>query len=171
MTGLLVPFRGSHPLTQPFGAVPLGLEPPMWVDYEGAKPWRARAEPFGDAARAAHVHPGIDYGMAQGTKLYAPAAGRIARGTDPRGGRWILGKIPGRNTWWYLGHLEGWLVPVGALVDAGELVAVSGATGLVTAAHVHFDVRHANVSPRMFYNPRRLLVGGDRAGVEWIVPQ
>jgi len=169
--GLLLPFKGSHPLSQRFGPVASTFQPPMWLEAADGKPWRSRPEPFAGSVAHAHVHPGVDYSMPIGTKLYAPAAGRITtRSTDPRGGRYVVLRVAGRQTWLYFGHLSGWALPLGASVDAGELVAFSGMSGLATGPHVHVDVRHGQDSPRAYYNFRRLVVGADRAGVDWIVP-
>lgn len=170
--GLLLPFRGSHPMTNPFGPVPLSLEPPAFVANDAGKPWSAELVAYPGAIAHPKVHLGVDYGMPSGTPLYALAAGRIVvRDHDPRGGLFIWVRINGRRTWWYLGHLQSFALPLYAAVTAGELVAHSGASGLVTGPHVHVGVHHEPLgAPRRYYDPRRLFVGGDHAAEPWIVP-
>lgn len=42
------------------------------------------------------------------------------------------------------GHLSQWLVMPGDTVEAGEPIAITGSTGIVTGEHLHFAVTYRN---------------------------
>src|SRR3954466_8088995 len=124
--GLLHPFRGSYPTTQGFGSPgSFGLEPAAWLLRDAGRPWRANLDELAGGTELPHVHLGIDYGLPVGTKLYAPAGGRIVhQWGEPRGGRQLELKIAGRSTWLEFAHLAEYRLREGAAVDAGELIGL-----------------------------------------------
>jgi murein DD-endopeptidase MepM/ murein hydrolase activator NlpD len=87
------------------------------------------------------VHAGIDYAVVRGTEVHAPAAGRVvlARPRIVTGSSVILEHLPGLYSIYY--HLETVKVEEGAVVEAGELLALSGSTGLSTGPHLHWEIR------------------------------
>lgn len=83
-------------------------------------------------------HKGIDFGVPEGTRIYAPYSGRIWATTDMRscGNRIVLiaaGKKFGAN------HLSRFLIRSGN-VEAGTLIGYVGNTGNSRGAHLHVDV-------------------------------
>lgn len=59
------------------------------------------------------------------------------------------------------GHLSQWLVAPGDTVSAGDPIAITGATGLVTGEHLHFAVSYSH----LWLNPLRFLFKAmDNAG-------
>jgi murein DD-endopeptidase MepM/ murein hydrolase activator NlpD len=102
-------------------------------------------------------HPGVDFGVPSGTKIFAPLAGtvRATGNTDAVPGCYSWGK------WTLIDHANGLstlyahqsvqsVVP-GQQVATGEVIGYSGNTGYSTGPHLHFTVyAKAGVSVRQF---------------------
>ena len=86
-------------------------------------------------------HSGADFLAGVGTPVAAPARGRVVLAGDTyfSGGSVILDH--GWGLYSYLAHLSRILVDEGDLVEQGDVVARSGATGRVTGPHLHWTVR------------------------------
>jgi murein DD-endopeptidase MepM/ murein hydrolase activator NlpD len=107
---------------------------------------------YADGTRGASIHAGVDYGVPKGTKVYSCAAGKVVL-AGPRivtGNSVVLEHLPGLYSLYY--HLDRIEVKEGDLVEAGSLLGYSGATGLATGPHLHWEVRAAgeNVDPDSF---------------------
>lgn len=177
MAGLLWPIKGHH-TTQRF-AGNHKFEPELFMVSDGRRPRRARSRKFQGAQRFEHLHGAIDIGCPIGTKVFAPEAGKIVRARRyPTGENYVMLQIkPG--TILFFTHLDSFRVREGRHVKRGQVIALSGNTGKkTTGPHLHWEVRittRANPDPgrsgRWFkWNPRRLKVGGDLAGLLAIVP-
>lgn len=118
-----------HTITQPFGARP---------EYYRQFGWEGG-------------HEGIDIRCPQGQNYYAPAAGIITRISDKRtdgapsayGWHIVIDHGAGWST--LLAHATSYFpMPVGAVVEGGQVVAFSGATSTVpTAPHLHLTLKRA----------------------------
>lgn len=86
-------------------------------------------------------HTGIDLAVPEGTPIHAAAPGTVIwAGT--KGGYGVLVVIDHGNGYQtYYGHLSRALVRVGQFVEVGQVIALSGNTGLSTGPHLHFEVR------------------------------
>lgn len=102
-------------------------------------------------------HPGVDFGVPLGTKIFAPLSGtvRAVGNTDTVAGcyswgKWILlDHANGLSTLY--AHLSRQAVSVGDSVKTGEVIAYSGNSGYSTGPHLHFTVyAKAGVSVRKF---------------------
>ena len=98
-------------------------------------------------------HTGTDFGWGGGTSIYAARAGRVksyAR-VGSYGNRLVIDHGDGHETWYC--HLQSASASVSEHVDGGEKVAVMGATGNVTAKHLHFMLvinrKHTNPEPHL----------------------
>jgi murein DD-endopeptidase MepM/ murein hydrolase activator NlpD len=94
-------------------------------------------------------HTGTDFQAATGTPVVAPNRGRVALAADHYfPGRTII-IDHGLGVYSYLAHLSEFTVAEGALVERGQRVALSGATGRVTGPHLHWTMRigSARVDP------------------------
>jgi len=110
--------------------------------------WPARgiiSSPFGPRIHPIHrvpsFHAGIDIVLAEGTRVYAAAPGRIVT-AGWEGGYGLLAVVDhgdGYST--YYAHLSQLLVSVGQFVEIGQTIARSGNTGLSTGPHLHFEIR------------------------------
>ncbi|NOY22840.1 MAG: peptidoglycan DD-metalloendopeptidase family protein [Acidobacteria bacterium] len=89
-------------------------------------------------------HHGVDFRARVGTPVFAVAKGRVIRaGYRKLDGNLVeLKHLDGTRTY-YL-HLSRILVGKGQLVKAHQKIGLSGRTGRVTAAHLHFGIK----SPR-----------------------
>jgi murein DD-endopeptidase MepM/ murein hydrolase activator NlpD len=86
-------------------------------------------------------HSGTDFQAATGTPVVAPNRGRVALADDlyfP--GRTII-IDHGAGVFSYLAHLSELRVKEGDVVDRGQTIGLSGATGRVTGPHLHWTLR------------------------------
>ena len=86
-------------------------------------------------------HSGADFLAGVGTPVAAPNRGRVVLAGDTyfSGGSVVLDH--GWGLYSYLAHLSRILVEAGDVVQAGDVVGHSGATGRVTGPHLHWTVR------------------------------
>jgi len=85
-------------------------------------------------------HLGIDYGAPMGSKVQAVAEGRvILAGWDGGGGREIKLRHANGYETFYL-HLSRILVHVGQHVQQGQIIALTGESGLATGPHLDFRI-------------------------------
>ena len=116
------------------------------------------ASPFG--RREGKPHDGIDLAVKEGTPVAAACAGRVAYAGDKlRGyGRLIILAHAGGLATVYA-HNSLLLVKEGDAVERGQVISRSGATGHVTAPHLHFEVRRDNrPEDPLKYLPPRVVV-------------
>lgn len=107
------PFDGKYNITQPF-------------NQPNAAIWGGN-------------HKGIDWGLPSGTPVLAVTAGRISGyGFDQKGGYYLF-LSSGDFTFKYY-HLSRFLVSHGQQVSEGQQLGASGASGVVTGPHLHFEV-------------------------------
>ena len=96
---------------------------------------------YSNGSKDVSIHAGIDFGVPRGTEVYACGAGKVvlARPRIVTGNSVIIEHLPGFYSLYY--HLETIEAAEGALVDAGALLGLSGATGLATGPHLHWEIR------------------------------
>jgi len=89
-------------------------------------------------------HTGVDLGAPEGTPVHAMQRGRVMLDADLFfSGRTIL-LDHGLGLFSFYGHLSESRVQPGRVVDAGEVIGLVGATGRVTAPHLHWAVQLGN---------------------------
>jgi murein DD-endopeptidase MepM/ murein hydrolase activator NlpD len=98
-------------------------------------------------------HKGVDLSADRGTPIYAPADGVVEVVRASRTGFGNLLKI--RHAFGFstlYAHLDGFHVKSGHFVHKGELIAMSGNTGLSTAPHLHYEVHFLDraLNPQSF---------------------
>jgi murein DD-endopeptidase MepM/ murein hydrolase activator NlpD len=86
-------------------------------------------------------HSGADFRAAEGTPVVAPNVGRVVLTGDTyfSGGSVILDH--GWGLYSYFAHLSEILVDNGDLIEPGQIVGLTGATGRVTGPHLHWTLR------------------------------
>jgi murein DD-endopeptidase MepM/ murein hydrolase activator NlpD len=96
---------------------------------------------YADGKQDTSIHSGIDYGVPTGTPVAACGPGRVvfARYRIVTGNSVIVEHLPGIYSLYY--HLDSIVTGEGALVSAGTVLGKSGATGLATGPHLHWEIR------------------------------
>lgn len=87
------------------------------------------------------LHYGIDYGVPTGNKVRACGRGKVVMAENRISTGWsvCIEHLPGLYSLYY--HMDKLNVEVGKIVNQGDLIGVSGATGLATGPHLHWEVR------------------------------
>lgn len=94
-----------------------------------------------------HFHEGIDIRVNRGTPIYAAKNGKViysSRRIHGYGNMVVIQHPNGFAT--VYAHNKKNLVRVGDLVEQGDLIGYVGATGRATGPHLHFEVRHGEIS-------------------------
>jgi Membrane proteins related to metalloendopeptidases len=98
------------------------------------------------------VHYGIDFGVPEGTAVSACGDGRVVMAENRISTGWsvVIEHAPGLYSLYY--HMKSLNVKEGQSVRQGEKIGLSGATGLATGPHLHWEVRlnMCAVSPDFF---------------------
>lgn len=97
-------------------------------------------------------HYGHDYGVPEGTDVFACAEGRVVLAEERISTGWsiVIEHLPGLYSLYY--HLSRLDVKENDYVKQGEKIGLSGSTGLATGPHLHWEVRlnMAAVTPDFF---------------------
>src|SRR6202040_2830038 len=90
------------------------------------------------------MHKGIDFAVPTGTPVMAAGGGSVsfAGYAGEYGNFVVITHANGYSTAY--GHLSRFAVKTGSRVHQGQVVAYSGATGLVTGPHLHYEIRVNN---------------------------
>lgn len=113
---------------------------------------------YGDDTFYGTKHLGEDILCPTGTKIYAPFDGEITTATfGADGGYTTIFYSPERNLSVRFLHLSKQLAMSGSKVKEGDLIALSGNTGLSTTPHIHYDIFNGRKLPPLvftnFINP------------------
>ncbi len=93
--------------------------------------------------RTLQHHQGVDYAVAEGTRVFATADGivkEIKGKTSTSGITVVIDHRNGYTTSY--SHLQSVKVKRGHRVQRGEIIALSGNSGLSLAPHLHYEVRY-----------------------------
>jgi murein DD-endopeptidase MepM/ murein hydrolase activator NlpD len=172
MAGLRKPFKGTYPMTQGFGHVGNPLEPVGWREPKvGGQTWRASYTKVAGWSRFDDLHFGTDWDCPMRTPMLAMEAGEVVDvGYTPGRGRYVVVRVTGTDFRYRLQHLYRVDVKVGKKVARGDQLGLSGTSGASTGSHLHVEVWRGGQAGGTRYNVQRLMVGGDKADVSWIVP-
>ncbi|MGL4972576.1 MAG: murein hydrolase activator EnvC family protein [Culicoidibacterales bacterium] len=97
-------------------------------------------------------HTGADYGAYVGAPVVAATSGVVtAAGSDSSRGNYVTISHDGATTQYY--HLNSINVSPGQTVSGGQMIGTMGATGFVTAPHLHFElwINGVNVNPGLYF--------------------
>lgn len=107
---------------------------------------------YSDGKSSTSLHYGIDFGVPSGNEVRSCAAGKVVMAEEriSTGYSVAVEHLPGLYSLYY--HNSELKVKEGDFVKKGDLIAISGATGLATGPHVHWEMRLAMeaVSPDFF---------------------
>ena len=135
---------------------------------QGGTVWTDKAYPFGSTRGGSlRPHHGVEFNVPSGTQILAAASGTVVvAGADdvelvgPQSN--FYGQVVViQHDFLYLnqpvytlyGHLSELFVNVGQTVAAGDIIALSGATGVADGSHLHFEVRVGENSYNASRNP------------------
>lgn len=111
----------------------------------------------GTGSNTDEVHPGVDIAVPIGSPVRAAGGGSVLQaGEDPEYGLFVVVEHPDSLQSKY-GHLSRLTVTPGQLVQAGQVLGLSGNTGRSSAPHLHFEIRREGtpIDPRtMLKEPR-----------------
>ena len=133
-TAFVRPVHGAW-ISQEFGCTSVAIEP--------RDPW----------CPGGHWHSGVDLAAAQGTPVYATAAGvaHVLMGATGFGLHVIIDHGGGLQSLY--GHLSTIVVVDGEYVGAGEVIGAVGSSGNSTGPHLHFEIDRNGVAE----DPRSLV--------------
>ena len=107
---------------------------------------------YTDKKTSTSLHYGIDYGVPTGTPVHSCAEGKVVLAENRISTGWtvVVEHLPGLYSLYY--HLDSLGVHEGQYVKQGEKLGLSGATGLATGPHLHWEVRlnMGAVNPEFF---------------------
>ncbi len=105
-----------------------------------SSPYGYRSDPFSGVLK---YHKGVDIAVAEGTEVCAVATGTVTESAyNGIGGNYVvIDHGAGRES--YYGHLQTRTVAKGDSVAGGEIIGLSGKTGKVTGAHLHFQLSYS----------------------------
>jgi len=88
------------------------------------------------------MHNGVDYTVPEGTRVFATADGQVKTATSrpsTTGNTIIIDHGNGYET--HYNHLEKMVVRQGQRVRRGDIIALTGDTGLSLIPHLHYEIR------------------------------
>jgi murein DD-endopeptidase MepM/ murein hydrolase activator NlpD len=87
------------------------------------------------------VHAGLDWGVVKGTAVSACERGKVVMAADREltGKTLVVEHLPGLYSLYF--HLSAIKARPGSFVERGQVVALSGSTGLSTGPHLHWELR------------------------------
>ena len=96
---------------------------------------------YTDKKTSTSLHYGIDYGVPTGTPVKACAEGKVVLAENRISTGWsvVIEHLPGLYSLYY--HMDSLGVHEGQYVKQGERIGLSGATGLATGPHLHWEIR------------------------------
>lgn len=100
-----------------------------------------RVYAYSNGKSSTSLHNGIDFGIPTGTPVLSCGKGRVVMAENRISTGWtvVIEHLPGLYSLYY--HLDSLAVEVGDFVEQEYQIGLSGATGLATGPHLHWEVR------------------------------
>ena len=131
---------------------PSSFEPPTPATRRTSFFADRRVYAYSNGKSSTSLHYGIDYGVPTGSEVRSCGRGKVVMAEDRISTGWsvCIEHLPGLYSLYY--HMSELKVEVGQTVKQGDLIGLSGATGLATGPHLHWEVRlnMEAVSPDFF---------------------
>jgi murein DD-endopeptidase MepM/ murein hydrolase activator NlpD len=139
---------------------------------EGGTVWTDKTYPYGSTRGGTlRPHHGVEFYVEKGTQIIAAASGAVVTAgndsliaygphTNFYGNLVVIqldATYEGQPVYILHGHLSDIYVTEGQRVDVGQLIALSGASGIADGPHLHFEVRLGQNSYESTRNPRLWL--------------
>jgi len=111
-----------------------------------------RINQYSDGRAPTSIHAGVDFGTPTGSEVYACGRGKVilSRMRIISGYSIIIEHAPGVYSIYY--HLDKVIAQEDTIVEAGEVIGLSGSTGFSTGPHLHWEIRVSteNTDPDVF---------------------
>ena len=149
--------RATHRLQQP------PEKPSTWpVDGRLLSPFGNRTDPFSEEGA---FHKGVDISAVSGTPVHATADGIVIFSEFESGYGRLVVVDHGAGFHTYYAHLSKFSVRAGQEIRRGDEVGLVGASGKVTAPHLHYEVRIAGMpmNPIRYLTTRASVVAAEQA--------
>ena len=100
-----------------------------------------RVYKYSNGKSSTSLHYGNDYGIPEGSEVFSCASGKVvmAENRISTGYSIVIEHLPGLYSLYY--HLSQMDVKEGDMVKKGQLIGLSGSTGLATGPHLHWEMR------------------------------
>jgi len=100
-----------------------------------------RINQYADGRAPTSIHAGVDFGTPTGSEVYACGRGKVilSRMRIISGYSIIIEHAPGVYSIYY--HLDSVIAQEGTIVEAGQVIGLSGSTGFSTGPHLHWEIR------------------------------
>lgn len=109
---------------------------------------------YSNGKSSTSLHYGNDYGIPTGSEVRACADGKVVMAENRISTGWsvVIEHLPGLYSLYY--HMSELTCSEGNMVKSGDLIGKSGATGLATGPHLHWEMRlnGSAVRPEFFLN-------------------
>ncbi|MDA3809365.1 MAG: M23 family metallopeptidase [Spirochaetaceae bacterium] len=101
---------------------------------------------YSDGSSNLSLHNGSDFAAAVGVPIYSAGAGKVVMVENRiiTGNTIVIEHLPGVFTLYY--HMDSTNIEMGMVVPKGMEIGKVGATGLVTGAHLHWELRVAGIA-------------------------
>ena len=101
---------------------------------------------YSDGSENRSLHNGADFAAAVGVPVYSAGTGKVVMVENRilTGNTVIIEHLPGVYTLYY--HMDSIEIESGMIVKKGQEIGKVGATGLVTGAHLHWELRVSKIA-------------------------
>ena len=101
---------------------------------------------YSDGSANRSLHNGSDFAAPVGEPVYAAGDGKVVMVEERiiTGNTVVLEHLPGVFTLYY--HMDSFSTELGMVIKKGAEIGKVGATGLVTGAHLHWELRVAGIA-------------------------
>jgi murein DD-endopeptidase MepM/ murein hydrolase activator NlpD len=101
---------------------------------------------YSDGSRNVSLHNGSDLAASVGEPVYSAGAGKVLMVENRilTGNTVVIEHLPGVFTLYY--HMDTTSIQPGMVIDQGVAIGTVGATGLVTGAHLHWELRVSKIA-------------------------
>lgn len=96
---------------------------------------------YNTGTKSVSEHYGIDFGVPTGTPVKACGSGKVVLAENRVSTGWsiVIEHLPGLYSLYY--HMDSLIAAEGDIVKQGDVIGLSGATGLATGPHLHWEIR------------------------------
>lgn len=123
--------------------------------------------PYGKRNLYGSFHYGVDFGVKEGTQVYAPVSGTVIKAYTQSGGGNCVYFLGDDGYLYEFAHLSKFQCKTGDRIESGDKLALSGKTGqYVTGPHLHMGVYKASQA----LNSKKKIIWKTTSAGDWYIP-